>query len=75
MSKEIFTSVVRIKGDDKHKVVSIRSTEPLEKTMWKELSKVVSRLYASTPINIGDTICKNILNTGVDIICTKKIER
>lgn len=75
MNSEVFTSIVRVKSDPKHRVVSVKSTAPIDKTLWKELSKVISRLYVSTPINIGDTICKNILNTGIDIICTKKITR
>ena len=38
------------------------------------MSKVVSRLYVSIPIKMGSIICKNILNSGVDIICTRDIE-
>lgn len=72
-SKDIFTSLVRIKGDERNKVVSVRSNKPIEKELWREFSKVLSRIYVSTPINIGDTICKNIMNTGIDIISTKKI--
>ena len=71
---EIFTSLVRIKGNQSHKVVSVKSTKPIEKKLWREFSKVLSRIYASAPINIGDTICRNIMNTGVDIICTKRID-
>lgn len=72
--KDIFTSLVRIKGSQNCKVVSVKSNKPIEKGMWREFSKVLSRIYASAPISIGDTICRNIMNTGVDIICTKKIE-
>ena len=75
MRKEVFTSIVRIKGDSKHRVVSVKSTEPIDVELWRELSKVISRLYASVPIDIGDTICKNILNTGIDIVCTKRISK
>lgn len=73
-NKEIFTSVVRIKGDLNNKVVSVKSTEPIDISIWKELSKVIGRIYVSTPIKVGDLICKNIMNTGVDIVCTKTIE-
>ncbi|MGL4849499.1 MAG: DUF1667 domain-containing protein [Clostridium sp.] len=75
MNKDVFTSIVRVKGDNKHRVVSVKSTEPVDKALWRELSKVISRLYANVPIDIGDTICKNILNTGIDIVCTKRIEK
>lgn len=73
-NKGIFTSLVRIKGNDKFKVVSVKSTAPIEKKLWIEFSKVLSRIYVSTPTQIGDIICKNIMNTGIDIICTKNIK-
>ena len=72
-NKDIFTSVVRVKGSDKYKVVPVRSSEEVDINLWVELSKVLGRIYVSTPINLGDIICKNILNTGVDIICTRDL--
>ena len=72
--KDIFTSVVRVKGSNKFKVIPIRSSDVVDKELWIEMSKVVSRLYVSVPIKMGSIICKNILNSGVDIICTRDIE-
>ncbi|MDG5856969.1 DUF1667 domain-containing protein [Clostridium beijerinckii] len=73
-NKDVFTSLVRVKGNMNYKVVSVKSNKSVEKHLWKEFSKVLSRIYVSTPTNIGDNICKNILNTGVDIIYTRKIK-
>ena len=73
-NKDIFTSLVRLKSDPNYKVISVKSNRPIEKYLWREFSKVLSRIYVSTPINIGDIICKNIMNTGVDIVCTKRID-
>ena len=70
---DIFTSVVRVKGSEKYKVVPVKSSAEVDKKLWIQLSKVISRLYVSTPIKRGSIICKNILNTGVDIICTRDI--
>ena len=70
--KEIFTTIVRIKGG-KSNVVSVKSTEPISKSRWIECSKALSRLYVGAPSKIGDVVCKNILNTGVDIVCTKNV--
>ena len=72
--KDIFTSVVRVKGSDRFKVIPIKSSDVIDKELWIEMSKVVSRLYVSVPIEMGNVICKNILNSGVDIICTRDIE-
>lgn len=74
MDKEIFTSIVRAKGNDNCKVIPIKTSEAVDKDLWIELSKVVSRLYASVPIKMGSVVCKNILNTGIDIVCTRDIE-
>ena len=70
--KEIFTTIVRIKGG-KSNVVSVKSTKPIAKNRWIECSKALSRLYIGAPSKIGDVVCKNILNTGVDIVCTKNV--
>ena len=72
-NKEIFTSVVRVKGSERYKVIPEKSSAEVEKSKWIQLSKVISRLYVSVPIKKGSIICKNILNTGLDIICTKDI--
>ena len=73
-NKDIFTSLVRLKSEPNYKVVTVKSNKPIEKHLWREFSKVLSRIYVSTPINIGDIICKNIMNTGIDIICTRRID-
>ena len=72
-NKEIFTSVVRVKGSERYKVIPVKSSSEVEKSKWIQLSKVISRLYVSVPIKKGSIICKNILNTGLDIICTRDI--
>ena len=72
-NKEIFTSVVRVKGSERYKVIPVKSSSEVEKSKWIQLSKVISRLYVSVPSKKGSIICKNILNTGLDIICTRDI--
>ncbi len=73
-NKDILTTLVRIKGS-KHTVVPVKSTKALDKNIWVECSKALSRIYVGAPIRQGDIVCKNILNTGVDIICTKSMTR
>lgn len=72
--KAILTTLVRIKGSDLCNVVSVKSSKPLDKGLWVECSKALSRIHVGPPLKIGDVVCKNVLNTGVDIICTKNIE-
>ena len=42
MDKEIFTSVIRVKGSAKYNVVSVKSSEPVEYDKWIELSKIIT---------------------------------
>lgn len=71
----VLTTLVRIKGSDLCNVVSVKTSKPINKKIWVECSKALSRIHVGPPIKIGDVVCKNLLNTGVDIICTKNIER
>lgn len=73
-NKEIFTTLVRIKGG-KFNVVPVKSTKPIDKALWIECSKALSRLYVGAPIKAGDIVCKNLLNTGVDIVSIKNIDK
>lgn len=70
----VLTTLVRIKGSDLCNVVPVKSSKPIDKKLWIECSKALSRIHVGPPLKIGDVVCKNILNTGVDIICTKNIE-
>lgn len=71
---DIFTSIVRVKGASCN-VVPVKSSEPINKNLWIECSKALSRLHIGAPIKVGDVVCKNILNTKVDIVSTKSINK
>ena len=43
--KEVFTSIVRIKGDKNHRVVSVKSNKEVDRKLFVEFSKVIGRLY------------------------------
>lgn len=72
--KEIFTTLVRIKGANCN-VVPVKSSKPIDKKLWIQCSKSLCMLYVGAPVKIGDIFCHNLLNTGVDIICTKNIDK
>ncbi|OFI04993.1 hypothetical protein CLOACE_20130 [Clostridium acetireducens DSM 10703] len=73
-NKHIFTTIVRAKGAMCN-VVPVKSSKPIDRKLWFDCSKALSRLYVGAPINIGDVVCKNILNTSIDILCTKNIKK
>jgi CxxC motif-containing protein len=71
--KSVFTTLIRIKGSAYFKVIPVKSSEPMDKNLWIECSKALSRVYAGVPVRAGDVICKNILNTGIDILCIRDV--
>jgi CxxC motif-containing protein len=70
--KGILTTLVRVKGASVN-VVPVKSSKPIDRKLFIECSKALSRIYVGSPIKCGDIICKNILNTGVNIICTRSV--
>ena len=70
----VLTTLVRIKGGYVN-VVSVKSDRPIEKKLFLKCSRALSRINVGAPIKIGDIVCKNLLNLGVDIICTKNVDR
>ncbi|MFX0550132.1 DUF1667 domain-containing protein [Hathewaya histolytica] len=72
---DVFTTVIRVKGSKDFNVVSVKSTKSVHKDLWIEFSKALSRLRVGPPLKIGDVVCQNILNTGIDIVCTRNLER
>ncbi len=76
MSKsDILTTVVRVKGSKERKVIPVKSSGPIDKSLWMECSKCLGRIYVGPQTEEGDIVCKNILNTKVDIICTKSVKK
>lgn len=71
-SKRILTTIVRLRGSI-YKVLPVKSTKAVDINMHVECSKALCRLNISIPVNAGDIICRNILNTGADIVSTKTV--
>lgn len=56
-------------------LLSVRTTKPIPKTMFKESVIYLRKIQVKAPVQAGQVIVKNILNTGADIIATKNLER
>jgi len=73
-SMDVLTTLVRIKGGYVN-VVSVKTDRPIEKKLFLKCSRALSRINVGAPIKVGDIVCKNILNLGVDVICTKNVDK
>ncbi len=70
--EEFFVTYVKVKSGNQF-VVPIRSSRPIDKSLWIECSKALRGLNVGTPVKIGDVVCENLLNLDVDMIAVKEI--
>lgn len=59
---------------DKNTVASVKTAEAIPKNLIFDAMKVINGVTAKTPLNVGDIVLSNILNTGVNVIATSKTE-
>jgi CxxC motif-containing protein len=69
----ILTTTIRVK-DGILPVLPVRSTEPIPKDLMKECVKVLNAVEVKASVTCGDIVCKNILDTGVDIVAARNLE-
>lgn len=70
--KRMVTTTVRLQGSYLN-MLPVKTSSSVPKGLVIEIMKILSTIKISAPVNVGDIIVKNILNTGVDIISTKTI--
>lgn len=67
------TSIIVINGI--MPLVSVKTSKPIPKNKIFEIIKIIKKVKVNAPIQIGDIIIKNILETGSDIIATKTVKK
>lgn len=72
MPKRMLTTTVKAEGGHLP-LVSVRTKEPIPKELLNEAILELSKISVKPPVNVGDVIVKNILDTGVDVIATRAL--
>ncbi|MEG1310623.1 MAG: DUF1667 domain-containing protein [Romboutsia sp.] len=54
---------------------STKRNDSIPKGMIFNIMKILDNIVIDSQINVGDIIVKNILNTGVDIVSIKSMDR
>lgn len=72
--KRTITSILPVVGGDLS-MVSVKTSADIPKDKISACMRVMKVLSVNAPIMIGDVIVKNICDTGIDIIATKKVEK
>ena len=68
--RRVITSTVRLNGSYLN-MLPVKTAGSIPKDMMFDIMKVLAEIRVTTPVNVGDVIVKNVLDTGVDIVSTK----
>ncbi len=66
------TSTARVIGSQ-FPLIPVKSDRPISKALVRDCMKEINQIRVHPPINAGDVLVKNILNTGADIVATGSV--
>ena len=72
--KRMVTSVVKVKGGE-IAMVSVKTSDSIKKELIFDALETLKDVVVEAPVKIGDVVIKNVLNTGVDFIATKNVNK
>jgi len=72
-TRVVTSSVLVIGGQSE--ILSVKTEKDIPKNLIYDCVGALKDVVVEAPVHIGDVILKNILNTGVNIIATKNIEK
>ncbi|MFW5998360.1 MAG: DUF1667 domain-containing protein [Bacillota bacterium] len=70
----ILPTTVRVKGGNLP-LVSVKTEKPIPKSLLKKAVKKTAEIEVEAPVKCGDTIIKNVLDTGINIVATKNVRK
>ena len=66
------TTSVRVTGGDMP-MLSVKTASPVPKGMIMDIVKAIHMIKPTAPIAVGDVLIENILDTGVNIVATRRV--
>ena len=72
--RRVLTTSVLVEGGD-WPLVSVKTSDPVPKEKVFSVLKEIKKTVVNAPVKSGQTIIKNIVNTGIDIVATKTVEK
>ena len=69
----IVTTTVKVSGGNTS-VVSVKTKADLPKEKMFDCIRALKEVTVQAPVENGNVVLKNVLDTGVDIVATKKVE-
>lgn len=68
--KRMITTTVRLEGSYLN-MLPVKTSSSVPKDMVFDIMHILSTIKITAPVNVGDIIVENILDTGVDIVSCK----
>ena len=72
--RRMLTTSVLIDGGE-WPLISVKSSKPVPKEKIFPILKEIKKNAVNAPVNSGQTIIKNVANTGIDIVATKSVKK
>lgn len=69
----ILPTTIRVKNGE-FPLVPVKTAEPIPKSFVLKAMKVIAAKEVIAPVDLGDVIVENILETGVDVVATQNID-
>lgn len=71
LPERVITAVISVEGSDTP--LSVKTKQPVPKKLIFDVMDELRKVRISPPVQIGQVIVKNILNTGSDIVATRNL--
>ncbi|MFH1305723.1 MAG: DUF1667 domain-containing protein [Candidatus Omnitrophota bacterium] len=68
------TTTVRISGSSVP-LLSVKTEKPVPKKLCSKVVKLASSISVDAPMKAGDIVIKNLLDTGVNLVATRSLNR
>jgi CxxC motif-containing protein len=65
------TTTVKVSGGEKN-FLAVKSSAPLPKGLLIDCMSIINEVEHKAPVNVGDVIVRNILDTHIDIIASSR---
>jgi CxxC motif-containing protein len=70
----VVTTTVKIDGGT-HAVLPVKTKNPIPKDLNFKCIEILNNITLKAPVKMGDIVVKNILDTGVDIVTSREMEK
>jgi len=72
--QRVLATTIKVKNSDSFPLLSVRTDKSIPKGKLRECMQYLANIKVEAPIKIGQVIVSNILNTGTNVIATRKLK-